>query len=80
MVVSVDMSRMNRVLWVDTDNNLACVEAGMIGVDLDGKLKDYGVCVGHEPDSYEFSTVGGWVATRASGMKKNLYGNIEDIV
>lgn len=36
--------------------------------------------MGHEPDSYEFSTVGGWVATRASGMKKNTYGNIEDLL
>jgi alkyldihydroxyacetonephosphate synthase len=36
--------------------------------------------MGHEPDSIEFSTLGGWVATRASGMKKNVYGNIEDIV
>jgi FAD/FMN-containing dehydrogenase len=35
---------------------------------------------GHEPDSSEFSSLGGWVATRASGMKKNVYGNIEDIV
>jgi alkyldihydroxyacetonephosphate synthase len=36
--------------------------------------------MGHEPDSVEFSTLGGWVATRASGMKKNKYGNIDDIV
>ena len=35
---------------------------------------------GHEPDSMEFSTLGGWISTRASGMKKNTYGNIEDIV
>ena len=35
---------------------------------------------GHEPDSIEFSTLGGWIATKASGMKKNVYGNIEDIV
>ena len=35
---------------------------------------------GHEPDSVEFSTLGGWISTRASGMKKNIYGNIEDIV
>ena len=34
---------------------------------------------GHEPDSIEFSTLGGWISTRASGMKKNAYGNIEDI-
>ena len=39
-----------------------------------------GFTVGHEPDSYEFSTLGGWVSTRASGMKKNVYGNIEDIL
>jgi len=38
------------------------------------------MCSGHEPDSAEFSTLGGWVSTRASGMKKNTYGNIEDIV
>ncbi len=39
-----------------------------------------GLTMGHEPDSIEFSSVGGWVATRASGMKKNIYGNIEDIL
>uniref|UniRef100_A0AAX7UNJ5 Alkylglycerone-phosphate synthase n=1 Tax=Astatotilapia calliptera TaxID=8154 RepID=A0AAX7UNJ5_ASTCA len=39
-----------------------------------------GYCTGHEPDSMEFSSLGGWVATRASGMKKNIYGNIEDLV
>jgi len=36
--------------------------------------------MGHEPDSVEFSTLGGWISTRASGMKKNIYGNIEDII
>ena len=39
-----------------------------------------GVITGHEPDSAEFSTLGGWISTRASGMKKNTYGKIEDIV
>ncbi len=39
-----------------------------------------GVITGHEPDSAEFSTLGGWISTLASGMKKNTYGNIEDIV
>jgi len=37
------------------------------------------VC-GHEPDSVEFSSLGGWISTKASGMKKNVYGNIEDIL
>ena len=44
------------------------------------QLNARGLCVGHEPDSLEFSSLGGWVATRASGMKKNIYGNIEDIL
>ena len=44
------------------------------------QLRDKGYTTGHEPDSLEFSTVGGWVATRSSGMKKNIYGNIEDLV
>ena len=51
-----------------------------MGTDLERGLKQYGVCLGHEPDSHEFSTLGGWISTRASGMKKNTYGNIEDIV
>jgi len=49
-------------------------------VDLERDLKQYGVVSGHEPDSMEFSTLGGWISTRASGMKKNTYGNIDDIV
>ena len=44
------------------------------------QLAEKGFTVGHEPDSLEFSSVGGWVATRSSGMKKNVYGNIEDLV
>jgi alkyldihydroxyacetonephosphate synthase len=51
-----------------------------VGKELEKKLAPTGLTVGHEPDSAEFSTLGGWVATRASGMRKNRYGNIEDIV
>jgi len=80
MVVSVDMSRMNKIKWVDKTNMIACIESGISGQDLERELKSYGVCCGHEPDSMEFSTLGGWISTRASGMKKNYYGNIEDIV
>lgn len=80
MVVSVDMSRMNSIKWVDKENGMACIQAGIQGQDLERELKQYGVICGHEPDSAEFSTLGGWVATRASGMKKNTYGNMEDIV
>lgn len=80
MIVSLDMSRMNKILWVDKDNMIACVQAGIRGQDLERDLKMQGVVSGHEPDSSEFSTLGGWISTRASGMKKNTYGNIEQIV
>ena len=80
MIVSVDMGRMNQIRWVDKENNMACIGAGISGQDLERDLKKYGVCSGHEPDSSEFSTLGGWISTRASGMKKNTYGNIEDML
>uniref|UniRef100_A0A7N4NRS8 Alkylglycerone-phosphate synthase n=1 Tax=Sarcophilus harrisii TaxID=9305 RepID=A0A7N4NRS8_SARHA len=79
-IVSLDTSQMNRILWVDEHNLTAHVEAGITGQELERQLKESGYCTGHEPDSQEFSTVGGWVSTRASGMKKNIYGNIEDLV
>lgn len=80
MIVSLDMSQMNKVLWIDEKNMTAHIEAGIVGVDLEEKLAKYGLCTGHEPDSCEFSSLGGWIATRASGMKKNVYGNIEDML
>eukprot|EP00038_Savillea_parva_P014514 m.11169 g.11169 ORF g.11169 m.11169 type:complete len:635 (-) comp2826_c0_seq1:26-1930(-) len=80
MIVSLDTSKMNRILWIDMENMMARIECGVVGQALEEKLATYGVCTGHTPDSYEFSTLGGWVATRASGMKKNIYGNIEDLV
>ena len=79
-IISVDMRRMNRVLWIDRANMLACIQAGAVGRHIMAELKKYGVTMGHEPDSVEFSTLGGWIATNASGMKKNKYGNIEDLV
>ena len=79
-IVSVDMRRMNRVEWIDRDNLRAGVQAGITGKQLEAELKQQGFVCGHEPDSLELSTLGGWIATNASGMKKNRYGNIEQIV
>ncbi|XP_061430551.1 alkyldihydroxyacetonephosphate synthase, peroxisomal [Lethenteron reissneri] len=79
-IVSVDTSQMNRILWIDEMNLTARIQAGIIGQDLERELGERGYCTGHEPDSMEFSSLGGWVATRASGMKKNVYGNIEDML
>lgn len=80
MIVSLDTSQMNKILWIDEKNLTAHCESGIIGQDLERRLAEKGFCTGHEPDSMEFSSLGGWVATRASGMKKNIYGNIEDLV
>ena len=79
-IVSIDMRRMNRIVWIDRENMMACIQAGAVGRHIMSELQKYGVTMGHEPDSVEFSTLGGWIATNASGMKKNVYGNIEDLV
>lgn len=79
-ILSLDTCMMNEILWIDKESLVACCESGIIGQDLERELRKVGYTSGHEPDSIEFSTLGGWVATRASGMKKNAYGNIEDIV
>ncbi|CAI5732103.1 unnamed protein product [Peronospora destructor] len=79
-IVSLDMREMRRILSVDRENLMAVVETGITGLDLHDRLRHRGLTLGHEPDSWEFSTLGGWIATRASGMKKNKYGNIEDLV
>jgi alkyldihydroxyacetonephosphate synthase len=80
MIVSLDMKEMNRILWIDPTNRMACIEAGAVGRHIMENLAKEGFTMGHEPDSIEFSTLGGWIATNASGMKKNKYGNIEDLV
>jgi len=79
-IVSLDMRRMSRVLWIDPRNLTACIEAGATGLEIEEQLGRHGFTLGHEPDSAELSTLGGWIATNASGMKKNRYGNIEDLV
>ncbi|MEA4944888.1 MAG: FAD-binding oxidoreductase [Propionicimonas sp.] len=80
MVVSVDTKRMNAILSIDRANLTATVQAGVQGSRLEELLAKEGLTCGHEPDSVELSTLGGWIATNASGMKKNRYGNIEDLV
>ena len=79
-ILSVDMKLMNHILWVSEEDCLANVEAGITGRALVEDIARRGYTIGHEPDSIEFSTLGGWIATKASGMKRNKYGNIEDIV
>ena len=79
-VISADLRRMNRVLEIDTVSGFVRAEPGILGPDLERHLNAEGVTLGHFPDSFLYSTLGGWVATRSSGMMSDAYGNIEDMV
>lgn len=79
-IISIDMRHYNKIIKVDTDNNYAIIQSGACGKEIEKCLNEQGFTMGHEPDSYEFSTLGGWISTNASGMRRNMYGNIEEIV
>lgn len=78
--ISIDMRKYNQILQVNTENNYAVIQSGACGKEIEKCLNAKGYTMGHEPDSYEFSTLGGWISTNASGMRRNMYGNIEEIV
>jgi alkyldihydroxyacetonephosphate synthase len=80
MVVSLDLRRMQRLLKLDEHSQIASFEAGVFGPELERLLEERGFALGHEPDSFEFSTLGGWIATRSCGTQSNIYGGIEDMV
>jgi alkyldihydroxyacetonephosphate synthase len=78
-VLTVDMSRMNRLLSLDEESQLATFYAGVAGPDLEAQLRAKGYTLGHFPQSFEFSTLGGWIATRSSGQQSIRYGRIEHL-
>jgi alkyldihydroxyacetonephosphate synthase len=78
-VVSVDLQRLNKVLAIDSASRLARVQAGVFGPQLEEQLGAQGYTFGHFPDSFTHSTLGGWIATRSSGMQSDRYGDIADL-
>ncbi|GAA2223779.1 FAD-binding oxidoreductase [Herbiconiux moechotypicola] len=78
-IVSLDLGRLNRVLAIDEYSGLARIQAGAQGPDIEEQLNAKGWTMGHFPDSFTHSTLGGWVATRSSGMQSDKYGDIADI-
>lgn len=78
-VVSINLGRMNKVLEIDENAGLARIQAGVLGPDMEIQLNAKGWTMGHFPDSFMWSTVGGWIATRSSGMQSDKYGDIADI-
>ena len=79
-IVSLDMCRMHRVLEVDKKSLIARIQPGVYGPHMEKQLEAEGVTLGHFPDSFVHSTLGGWVATRSAGMQSDKYGKIEDMV
>eukprot|EP01088_Endostelium_zonatum_P015656 TRINITY_DN394_c0_g1_i1.p1 TRINITY_DN394_c0_g1~~TRINITY_DN394_c0_g1_i1.p1 ORF type:complete len:673 (-),score=179.69 TRINITY_DN394_c0_g1_i1:36-2054(-) len=78
-IVSLEMRRMSKMLWLDKKTNTACFEVGCLGPDLEQQLGREGYSLGHDPDSFQWSTLGGWLATLSSGMQSDKYGDIEDM-
>ena len=76
-VVAVDLQRMNRVLNLDPESGLVRAQAGIFGPQLEQQLQAKGWSLGHFPQSFEYSTLGGWLATRSAGQNSTLYGKIE---
>ncbi len=78
-VLTVDMSRMFRMTDLDEESHLAAFGAGVTGPHLEAQLRARGFTMGHFPQSFEYSTLGGWIATLSSGQQSLYYGRIEDM-
>jgi alkyldihydroxyacetonephosphate synthase len=78
--VSLDLTRMDRVLEVDEASRAARIQAGALGPALERQLGEQGLTLRHFPQSFEYSTLGGWIATRAGGHFATLHTHIDDFV
>jgi len=78
--VSLDLERLNRVLEVDPVSRAARIQAGALGPELEGQLKPHGLTLRHFPQSFEFSTLGGWIVTRSGGHYATQQTHIDDFV
>ena len=78
--VTIDLKALDRVLEVDPISRAARIQAGAIGPRLEEQLAQHGFTLRHFPQSFQFSTLGGWIATRAGGHFATLYTHIDDLV
>ncbi len=78
--VSIDLRFFNRVLEVDAASRAARIQGGMLGPALEEALRPHGLSLRHYPQSFEFSSLGGWIATRAGGHYATLHTHIDDFV
>jgi alkyldihydroxyacetonephosphate synthase len=78
--VSIDMRSLDQVLEVDPVSRAALIQAGATGPRLEEQLREHGLTLRHFPQSFEYSTLGGWIATRAGGHFATLMTHIDDLV
>lgn len=78
--VTIDLKSLDRVLEVDRTSLSARIQAGATGPGLEAQLAEHGLTLRHFPQSFQFSTLGGWIATRAGGHFATLYTHIDDLV
>ncbi|WDO10623.1 FAD-binding oxidoreductase [Streptomyces murinus] len=79
-VLCLDLTSMGRVLEIDTAARSARIQAGALGPALEAQLRPHGLTLRHFPQSFEFSTLGGWLATRAGGHYATVHTHIDDFV
>lgn len=78
--VSLDLRHLDRVVEIDRSSRAARIEAGVLGPALEAQLRPHGLSLRHFPQSFEYSTLGGWIATRSGGHFASLYTHIDDFV
>ncbi len=79
-VIALDLGRLSRLVRIDRVAHTATLQAGMRGPEVEAALARHGATLGHFPQSYEFATVGGWVATRSAGQASTGYGRVDELV
>lgn len=78
-VLTISLAQMNRLIDIDAVSQLATFGAGVAGPELEAQLRGHGFMLGHFPQSFELSTLGGWIAARSSGQQSLRYGRIEQL-
>lgn len=79
-IVTIDLRHLDRVLEIDTTSQAARIQAGIYGPSLENQLRPSGLTLRHFPQSFEYSSLGGWIATRGGGHYATLYTHIDDFV
>ena len=78
--LTIDLGRLDRVLEIDRASRAARIQGGVLGPAMEAQLKPAGLTMRHFPQSFAFSTLGGWIATRSGGHYATLYTHIDEFV